>query len=189
LEFADLERNGVYALIAWNRRPFDARCGFGILNVRFYPEVFVPSGWHYRKVWPPAGWAEPNGQTLDAFHNGGPGAPAPSSFQVVGGFADLNGDGKAKLIVLRDRLTVEPAQSLAVYELAGRSFHLLAETPLSPRRIAFLLEGPDNGPSGRELTVRSAMPGRCAAGGNPDTGGGTSRSKYVYRDGRLQLVR
>jgi hypothetical protein len=188
-EFADLERNGVYSLIAWNRRPFDARCMFGIFNVRFYPEVFVPSGWHYRRVWPPAGWAEENGQTIDAFHNGDPGSVAPSSFQVVGGFADLNGDGKAKLIVLRDRFTAQPAQVLAVYELKGNSFHLLAETPLPSRRTAFLLEGADNGPGGRELTVRSATPERCAAGGNPDTGAGTSRTKYVYRDARLQLVR
>ena len=40
-EFADLDRDGVYELIAWNRRPFDLRCMFGIFAVRFYPEVFV----------------------------------------------------------------------------------------------------------------------------------------------------
>ena len=84
---------------------------------------------------------------------------------------------------------MQPAQALGVYELKGGSFHLLAETPLPPQRIAFLLEGADNGPAGRELTVRFATPERCAAGGNPDSGGSTSRTKYVYRDGRLQLVR
>ena len=41
-EFADLDSDGVYELIAWNRRPFDIRCGFAIADVRFYPRGFCP---------------------------------------------------------------------------------------------------------------------------------------------------
>lgn len=52
-QFADLDRDGVYELIAWNRRTFDVRCGFGIFAVRFYPEIFVRAGASYRKTWPP----------------------------------------------------------------------------------------------------------------------------------------
>lgn len=59
-EFADLDRDGVYEPIAWNRRPFDVRCDFGIFGGHFYPEVFVPTGANYRKAWPPSDWPPPD---------------------------------------------------------------------------------------------------------------------------------
>jgi hypothetical protein len=68
-EFADLDRDGVYELIAWNRRPFDVRCMFGIFAVRFYPEVFVRAGASYRKAWPPPDWPFPDGTWQTASGN------------------------------------------------------------------------------------------------------------------------
>ena len=122
-EFADLDRDGVYELIAWNRRPFDVRCGFGIFAVRFYPEVFVRAGASYRKAWPPPDWPLPDGELENRFRNHeSHGVPWGTNFQIVAGFADLAGDGAGELIVLQDRLREEPAQGLAVYRIANRSF-------------------------------------------------------------------
>ena len=41
-EFADLDRDGVYELIAWNRRPFDVRCRFGIFGSAILSRGFRP---------------------------------------------------------------------------------------------------------------------------------------------------
>jgi hypothetical protein len=100
-EFADLDRDGVHELIAWNRRPFDLRCHFGIFAVRFYPEVFVRSGWQFRKVWPLSTWAPANGELENRFRDGVAGARDGRHFQIVAGFADLDGDGRANSSCLR----------------------------------------------------------------------------------------
>jgi hypothetical protein len=178
-EFADLDRDGVYELIAWNRRPFDVRCNFGIFEVRFYPEVFVRAGASYQKIWPPSDWAIPDGGLLDRVRNHETkGVPWEANFQIVAGFADLAGDGAAELIVLQDRLREDPAQTLAVYRLAGKSFHLVAETSLLPRSIAYLLDGIRDSPEGKEVLVRTSTASQCKAGGDPAEGAGRTLHTY-----------
>jgi hypothetical protein len=113
--FTDLDRDGVYELIKWGSRPNDLRCSFGLFGGQFDPEVFVRSGSGFQKAWP-----DPDFEYV----------------QVVGGFADLNGDGTTEVIVLRDRPSDEPAQSLAVYKLKNKVFGLVAQTPM--RRNASL---------------------------------------------------
>jgi hypothetical protein len=184
-EFADLDRDGVYELIAWNRRPFDLRCDFGILGVRFYPEVFVRAGASYRKAWPPPDWAAANGGLIDHFRNHERnGVPWEANFQIVAGFADLEGDGAAELIVLQDRVREDPAQALAVYRLAHRSFHLVAQTSLPSQSISYLLDGIRDSSEGKEVLVRTASPAKCKAGGDPAEAGWVDVA-YILRGGRL----
>jgi len=141
-EFADLDRNGVYELIAWNRRPFDIRCGFAIADVRFYPEVFVPSGSGYQRAWPPPDCRQPMEVWRVAFKDHEKeGVPWDANIQIVAGFADLDSDGTAELIVLQDRFREEPAQSLAIYKLNKTAFVPVAQVLLPAQHIAFLLEG------------------------------------------------
>ena len=185
-EFADLDRDGVYELIAWNRRPFDVRCHFGIFAVRFYPEVFVRAGSSFRKAWPPPDWPAQDGQLENRFRNRErDGVPWGANFQIVAGFADLAGDGAAELIVLQDRLRDEASQALAVYRLANQSFRLVAQTSLPPQRIAYLLSGIRDSPDGKEILVRTASPAKCESGGDPDATG-TAETAYVLQGGRLQ---
>jgi hypothetical protein len=198
-EFADLDRDGVYELIAWNRRPFDVRCMFGIFAVRYYPEVYVRAGAGYRKAWPPPNWATYDGSLTAPFtgHEKDD-VPWGANLQIVAGFADLMGDGVAELIVLQDRLRVEPTQSLAVYRLENKSFRLVARTSLPPQRIAYLLSGIRDSPNGREILVRTATPAKCATGfynspiASPDnkpTSAGTAETPYILHGDRLQPVR
>lgn len=184
-EFADLDRDGLYELIAWNRRPFDVRCNFGIFEVRFYPEVFVRAGASYQQIWPPLDWPAPDGGLLDRFRNHErKGVPWEANFQIVAGFADLEGDGAAELIVLQDRLREDPAQALAVYRLAAKSFHLMTQTSLPSQSIAYLLDGIRDSSAGKEILVRTATPTKCKAGGDPQDAG-TADLAYILRDGRL----
>ncbi|MGA7414780.1 MAG: hypothetical protein WBW33_30200 [Bryobacteraceae bacterium] len=114
-EFADLDGDGVYELIAWNRRPFDVRCMFGLFEVRYYPEVFVRAGDGYRKAWPPRNWAAYNGSLTAPFTGHEQDAvPWGANLQIVAGFADLAGDGVAELIVLQDHLQDEPNQARSI---------------------------------------------------------------------------
>lgn len=188
-EFADLGRDGNFELIAWNRRPFDIRCGFAIADVRYYPEVFVPSGSGYRRAWPPQDWPPAYGGLEGRFKDHAKDVPWGALLQIVAGFADLLGDGKAELIVLQDQFREEAAQSLAIYKLDKAAFVPVAQASLPPDRIAFLLEGLRSSPRGKEkeIVVRSATPAKCNDGGNYD-GSGTRQTAYVLRDGKLQPV-
>jgi hypothetical protein len=184
-EFADLDRDGVYELIVWNRRPFDLRCMFGIFAVRFYPEVFVRAGAAYQKAWPPSDWPSQDGGLENRFRNHEKnGVPWGADFQIVAGFADLMNDGAAEVIVLQDRLREQPAQALAVYRLAKQSFHLVAQTPLPAPSIAYLLDGIRDSAEGKQILVRTVTPAACAAGGDPKESGSIDEA-YVLRGGRL----
>jgi hypothetical protein len=83
-EFVDLNSDGVYEAVAWDRRPQDLRCHFGMFGVRIVPEVFVHDRTEYRSVWPmkKAGWHE-----------------------VMSLFADLDHDGTAEIVSLEDNGT------------------------------------------------------------------------------------
>lgn len=50
-DFADLDGDGIYELVAWNRRADDVHCRAGIFYQRYYPEVYVRSGWRFERVW------------------------------------------------------------------------------------------------------------------------------------------
>jgi len=184
-EFADLDRDGVYEPIAWNRRPFDVRCDFGIFGGHFYPEVFVPTGANYRKAWPLSDWPPPDlGLNYHLRNRARNDVSSGVNLQIVAGFADLEGDGVAELIVLQDRPREEPAQALAVYRLANKSFHLVAQTSLPSQAIAYLLDGVRDSSSGKEILVRTATPAKCEAGGDPKAEG-TADVAYIVRGSRL----
>jgi len=188
-EFADLDRDGVYELIAWHRRPFDVRCSFGIFAVRFYPRVFVRSGATYRKVWPPPAWTEQDGDVENRFHNRQLDARLQgTNLQIVGVLADLDGDGVSELIVLQDRLRDEPEQSLAIYRLERNQVRQVAQVSLPTQSIAFLISGIRDSREGKRVVIQTATPTKCEEGGNPE-GSGTSEVEYVFRQGRLELVR
>jgi hypothetical protein len=178
-EFADLDRDGVYELVAWNRRPFDVRCNFGIFAVRFYPEIFVRAGASYRKAWPPPDWAPPNLKSESRFRG--------ANFQIAAAFADLGGDGTAELAVLQDQLRDEPSQALAIYRLDKKLFRLVAQTSLPPQRTAFLLWDIRDSADGKEILLRTATHAACEAGGRPE-GPGTAVTAYVLHGDRLQPV-
>lgn len=198
-EAADLDGDGVYELISWNRRPFDVHCMLGDFAGRFYPEVYVRAGAGYRKAWPPPNWAVLDGQLKAPFMGHEKDDVAwGAKLQIVAGFADLMGDGAAELIVLEDRLRVEPSQSLAVYRLENKSFRLVARTSFPPQRIAYLLSGIRDSPDGKEILVRTATPASCKVGfynsaiASPDnkpTFSGTSETAYILQGDRLLPVR
>jgi len=187
-EFADLDRSGMYEFISWNRRPDDIRCLNPIFLTRFYPEVFVRSGWQFRKIWPPAQWSSPGDHTSLARKTRIPGDGSSPAVQVVGGFADLDGDGRAELICLRDRYQLRPEQALAIYRLSEGAFHLIASAPLRDDRLAYMLSGVDKSSREPEITVFQTTRDRCEVDGWQPENGGQWQNRYIYRQGELNLL-
>jgi hypothetical protein len=186
-QFADLDGDGSYELIAWNRRPFDIRCNFGIFAVRFYPEVFVSAGGRYRRAWPPPDWAPPDFQFIDRMRSGEKeGVPWGAKVQVLAGFA-TGRENSVQLVVLQDRFVGKPEQSLAIYKFENQRFQLVAEEPLPPQRIAYLLSGPRDSGNGKEILIETATPDECEAGGDPKVIR-NGEAVYILRGNRLQRV-
>jgi hypothetical protein len=187
-EFADLDHSGMYEFISWNRRPDDIRCLNRIFFTRFYPEVFVRSGWPFRKIWPPAQWSAPGDHTSLARKTRVPGDGSSPLVQVVGGFADLDGDGRAELICLRDRYQLRPEQAMAIYRLSDGAFHLVASAPLRGDHLAYMLSGVDKSSREPEISVLQTTRDRCEADGWQPEKGGQWQTHYVYRQGELKLL-
>ena len=103
----------------------------------------------------------------------------------MAGFADLDADGAAELIVLQDQMRDEPTQALAIYRLERKSFHPVAQASLPPERIAYLLGGVRDSPDGKEILVRTVTPAKCQAGGDPEPSE-SAETAYILRGGRLQ---
>ena len=186
--FADLDRNGQYEFVSWNRRPNDIRCLDPIFFTRFYPEVFVRSGWQFRKVWPPAQWSAQGDHTSLARRTRVARDGSSPAIQVVGGFADLDGDGKAELICLRDRYQLRPEQALAIYRLSGGAFHLVASAPLRGDRLAYMLSGVDKSSGEPTITVLQTTRDRCEADGWQPEQGEQWQTRFAYRRGVLTLI-
>jgi hypothetical protein len=116
------------------------------------------------------------------------GVPWGANLQIVAGFADLDGDGKADLIVLQDRVEEKPAQSLAIYKLNKTVFVPVEKVALPAERLAFLLEGIRNSSQGKEILLRTATPTECNDGGDYQAAG-TSEIVYFFRDRMLKEKR
>jgi hypothetical protein len=104
----------------------------------------------------------------------------------MGGFAELSGDGVAELIVLQDRMSNEPAQTLAVYRLDNKGFRVVAHQALPLDRIAYALEGVRESSRGKEILVRTASPAACQAGGILQPKATMGTASYTLRGDRLQ---
>jgi hypothetical protein len=165
-DFIDLNGDGVYELVGWERRPEDKRCSFGMFEVRVNPEVYLRSGSTYRKAWPPvhAPWV-----------------------QIMALLDDVDGDGLPEIVSLTDTLAESAgAQQLAVYKLVNSSFHRLAHAPMPWPRIAYWLSV-DLRTGRPKILVRTADRDRCQTGEDPE-GSGTAGSVYVMRGGKLRLA-
>lgn len=150
--------------------------------------LFVRSGWQFRKIWPPAPWSAPGDHTSLARKTRVPGDGSSPVVQVVGGFADLDGDGRAELICLRDRYQLRPEQALAIYRLSEGAFHLLASAPLRGDHLAYMLSGVDKSSRELEITVFQTTRDRCEVDGWQPEKGGQWQTRYVYRRGELKLL-
>jgi hypothetical protein len=191
-EFADLDHDGVYELIAWNRRPFDARCNFGIFDGHLYPEIYVRSAETFRKAWPPQDWTDPDFQLIDRVKGltDGP-VPWGAAHQVMALVTDLEGDGTAAIVALSDRFTREPgSQEVGVYRVKGGQVRLVTRAPLGSPRVGFFLSLAPllDSRSGQRIIMHLADRDRCQSGGNPWAGSGLADAVYSYRAGRLDAV-
>jgi hypothetical protein len=167
-DFVDLDGDGVYEAVAWNRRPNDERCKFGLLAERVNPEIYVRSAATYRKAWPPASWTRQ---------------------EVMALLADMDGDGATEIVSLVDDWRSGPAsQNVIVYRYRRGVFTQLAATPLPWPKIAFMLADIRTLEGAPAVRVRLATAARCDAGDNPDAGSGISEAAYAFRGGRLQRV-
>jgi hypothetical protein len=166
--FADLNGDGVYEAIAWDRRPNDARCKFGVFAFHVNPQIYVRSGATFRKAWP---------------------SESSKSKHVMALLADIDGDGAVEIVSLTDDLRDAPgAQRIVIYRYAKGAFTPLAETTLPWPKIAFLLSGIRQINGAPAVIVRLATQARCEEGGNPEPGSGITEAAWTFRAGRLHRV-
>jgi hypothetical protein len=170
-EFADLDRDGIYELIAFDGRWSSIDWCLDMFGFAFYPRIFVRDGAAYRMAWPP------------------PDAGA-ANFRVVG-FPDLLGRGATELLVLQDRMGGEPTtRMLAIYRLENGVFRLMAQAPTPADRMAFPDVSIRNAASGgKEIVIRTSPPAAVRTTGPVDCkpeGSDTAATTYLFRSDRLQ---
>ena len=183
-EFADLDGDGIYELIASDGRWSDSSWCLDLFGFSFYPRIYVRDADRYQMAWPPSGGA---------------------NFRVAA-VHDLSGDGVAELVVLQDRVGGNPAgaagvygsgvkpttPALAIYRLDQKLFRLVAQAPLPAGRIAFPSIGFRNSFDGMEIRVRTVPPAAvqitnptgAPAECNPE-GPGTAEAAYTFHASRL----
>jgi hypothetical protein len=160
-EFVDLSHDGVYEAVAWDRRPDDLRCHFGVFGIRMLPEIFVRDRTGYRSVWPlkKAEWHE-----------------------VMTLFADLDHDGTAEIVSLEDNRTDSTgAQRLAAYKMKGETFRRIAEAATPWPQIAYVFDVMEGG----RIALHTASQEKCREGGIP-AGDDIDTVIYNYRNGALR---
>ncbi len=187
----DLDRDGVYEIVSWQRRPNDIRCHFGFMGFRVYPEIYGRSGSGYERIWPGPEWS-PYGGSVESAVNAvrrGEGRdeklPWGSPLQIAGTVADVDGDGALELVALTDTLAAEPGpQYLAVYKLERGAMRLATRT-LFPSPWTAMVFGSGTDPAGSRFVVDMADPPACRGGGTPD-GPGVLHAVYGFRAGRFE---
>jgi hypothetical protein len=162
-EFVDLNNDGVYEAVAWDRRPEDFRCHFGFFGGRLLPEILVRAGREYRPVWSmkKVGW-----------------------YEVMTGFADLDNDGTAEMVSLEDNKTdTAGAQRLAAYKMEGKTFRRITQSPVPWPRIAYFFDITRGG----RIALQTASKEKCSEGGIP-AGEDIGIITYEFRNGALQRL-
>jgi hypothetical protein len=162
-EFVDLNNDGVYEAVAWDHRPEDLRCHFGMFGGRLLPEILVRNRMEYQPVWPgkKAGWHE--AMTM---------------------FTDLDGDGTAEIVSLEDNGTDSAgAQRLAAYKLEGEKFRRIAKVSAPWPQIAYFFDITKRG----RIALHAASQEKCREGGIP-AGDDTDTIGYEFWNGALQQL-
>ena len=162
-EFVDLNNDGVYEAVSWDRRPDDLRCHFGMFGGRFLPEILVRDRMEYRPVWPMknAGWRD-----------------------VMTLFTDLDRDGTAEIVSLEDNRTDSAgAQWLAVYKMERETFRRIAKASAPWPQIAYIFDLMERG----RINLHIASQEKCKEGGIP-AGDDTDIIRYEFRNGALQRL-
>jgi formylglycine-generating enzyme required for sulfatase activity len=163
-EFVDLNNDGVYEAVAWDRRPDDLRCslGFGVLGGRFLPEILVRNRMEYQPVWP---------MNTD-WHD------------VMTLFTDLDHDGTAEIVSLEDNRTNSAgAQRLAIYKMEGKTFRRIAKASAPWPRFAYIFDLMERG----RINLHVASQEKCKEGGIP-AGDDTDIISYEFQNGALRRL-
>ncbi len=186
-QFADLAHDGNYEIIAWRRNTFDLRCNFFIASEHTYPEVYAATNGKYAKVWPLPEFVAPDSDAHRIEANRAP-SPSPTGrpVQIQATFADLFGNGAYELVALEDAISETPQQRLAVYALKDGALRVVSRIPISPSKIAFLLNGVREADGQPEIVLRVASLEKCRDGGDFDDSG-TSEILYRFSHGELSL--
>jgi formylglycine-generating enzyme required for sulfatase activity len=163
LEFVDLNNDGIYEAVAWDRRPEDLRCHFGMFGGRLLPEILMRDHMEYRPVWPlkKAGWHE-----------------------VMTSFTDLDNDGTAEIVSLEDnRIDGVGAQRLAAYKMEEDTFSRIAKVSVPWPQIAYYFDIAETG----HIALHTASQVKCKEGGI-QAGDDTDTISYEFRNGVLQRL-
>ncbi len=143
-QFIDLERNGIYNLVAYKERPFEPVCtAFGYMSGSpgLYPEIFRKEGTGYKQVWPPTGWLPYDFRLIDQMRRD-PGPLLGRHYVVMATLHDIDRDGTQEIIALTDIvLRGNTMRTLEFYKLSGGSLILKSQVAVAHPDMALVIYG------------------------------------------------
>jgi hypothetical protein len=188
--FIDLEKNGIYNLVAYQERPFEPICtAFGYMsgNPGLYPEIFRKKGTGYTQIWPPADWLPYDFQLVDQLQ----GDPVPilgKRYAVMAALYDIDRDGAAEIVALTD--TVQRGDTnrmLEVYKVSGGDLTLRSQVAVSHPGMAVVIYGIRRLRQTRQAVLLFADPRRDCTGG-ADYPSLSLAAGFDFRQGHLMPV-
>ena len=142
--FIDLEKNGIYSLVAYKERPFEPVCTvFGYMSGTpgLYPEIFRKEGATYKQIWPPADWLPYDFQLLDQLRRD----PKPllgKHYVVMAALYDMDRDGAAEIVALTDIVRRgDTERALETYKVSGGSLILKSRVAVAHPDMAVVIYG------------------------------------------------
>ena len=183
--FIDLEKNGIYNLVANKERPFEPVCkvfGYMSLNPGLYPEIFRKEGSGYARIWPPADWLPYDFQLLDRL-------PRETSllgkhYAVMATLYDISRDGTAEIVALTDIVRRgDTERALETYKVSGGSMLLKSRVAVAHPDMAVVIYGIRRLRETTQAVLLFADPQDCA--GRADYPSLSMAEGFDFRQGQL----
>jgi len=163
--FIDLEKNGIYDLVAYKERPFEPVCTvFGYMSGTpgLYPEIFRKEGIGYKQIWPPVDWLPYNFQLIDQLRRD-PGPLLGKHYVVMAMLYDIDRDGAAEIVALTDIvLRGDTMRTMQVYKVSGGSLILQSQVAVAHPDMAVVIYGIRRLRETRQAVLLFADPQDCA---------------------------
>jgi hypothetical protein len=163
--FIDLEKDGIYNLVAYKERPFELVCSvFGFMSGSpgLFPDIFRKEGAGYTQIWPPADWLPYDFRLLDQLRRD-PASLLGKHYAVMAALYDIDRDGVAEIVALTDTvLRGDTQRTLEVYKVTRGSLVLQSQIAVAHPDMAVVIYGIRRLRETTQAVLLFANPQNCA---------------------------